>query len=60
MSRQEWSNLRGTSSNNVEDMFLREGIAGKISDRTDDPKAKDYDEARDFFLHGLALAHAGI
>ena len=58
MSRQEWFNSAQRSGSEAADL----GIAvarEKVSEKTDDPEAQDYDEATEIFYNGLKLARLG-
>ena len=58
MSRQEWFNSAQQSGSNFADLGI--GVAGeKVSEKTDDPEAQDYDEATEMFYNGLRLNRLG-
>jgi tetratricopeptide (TPR) repeat protein len=57
MSRQQWFEKGDRYGHELDDLVgLRRE---KLSERTDDPEAKDFDEAVELFCNGLKLARSG-
>ena len=55
MSRLQWNNNLKTPHRDWENL----GIRDRFSDKTDDPEAKDHDEATEIFFSGIKLARSG-
>ena len=59
MSRQQWDSLKTTKSElrlDWENLGIQDD---RFSDKTDDPEAKDHDEATEMFYNGIKLARSG-
>ena len=60
MSRQQWFASQQTKAERFSDMENHLSSQGeRLSDKTDDPEAKNYDEATEIFFNGVKLARAG-